>query len=85
MADTNKLVHHVNISNLKLKMINLNHSIYSPYKTLVENQNLYIYFEIYCNFLGKKKIVTIGRSQILKSSNFLLVQKIEKKIKKYEI
>jgi hypothetical protein len=65
--------------NLKfqVKIIDSNHSIYSPYPTLIENQNLYL--KKNSIFLGRKKIITIGRSKILKSTNFLLTQKDSKK------
>jgi hypothetical protein len=53
---TDTSVYHVKISKFKLKMTDLNHSTYSSYQILVENQILYFLF-FFAIFLGQEKVV----------------------------
>jgi hypothetical protein len=55
MHCTDVYVHRVKISEFKLKMTYSNHSIYSLYQTLVENQILY-FFEIFLLFFYQDKV-----------------------------
>jgi hypothetical protein len=67
-------VHHVKISKFKLKIIDPNHSIYSSYQILVENQNLY--------FLGQDKVAWFKEFGLSNSDDFFLAKKIANKILK---
>jgi hypothetical protein len=64
-------MHHVKISNFKLKMNDANHLIYSPYQTLIENQIL-IFFDI---FLSQEKVVWFKDFGSFNGEEFLSTQK----------
>jgi hypothetical protein len=80
------LMYRIKILNFKLKMTDPNRfNIFSISKFRRKSKFIFFLKKIVI-FLGGKKIITIGRFKFLKSSNFLLTQKITKEFqKKYKI
>jgi hypothetical protein len=74
-------VHHIKISNFKLKMTNPNHLIYSPCQTLIENQILY-FLNFFAIFLGQEKVTSFKDFGSSNDDDFLHTKKYQQNLKK---